>query len=176
MKIGVISDTHDNTRAVVWIIEFLNQHSINTSFHAGDLISPGIIRRFKSHYQGHLHFVFGNNDGELSAISSIAKNSAKLTCHNREMYLNLEEKDIFMNHYAKLVERIAQSSNDFDLCIGGHEHIFETKTFDKTLFINPGHTMVMDRWQRDIENQNPPSFVILDLKNLKSEKILLPDL
>lgn len=46
MKIAIISDTHDNTPAIVWVIEYLNDQGISTAFHAGDIINPGIIRRF----------------------------------------------------------------------------------------------------------------------------------
>lgn len=64
MKIAIMSDTHDNTPAIVWMIEYLNEQKIKTALHAGDMINPGILYRFRDHYLGQLHFVFGNNDGE----------------------------------------------------------------------------------------------------------------
>ncbi len=175
MKIAIISDTHDNTQAVVNIIDYLNQHQIDTAFHAGDICYPGIINRFHTHYHGHLHFVFGNNDGELSTITQLASNSHKLTCHNRDMDLEIHGKKIFMNHYTHLVKKIAQT-HEFNLYIGGHEHLYEVTTIAGTLFINPGHTMVMDPWQRNIEKQHGPSFVILDLNTMKHQLISIDKL
>lgn len=100
MKIAIMSDTHDNSPAIVWIIEYLNQHQIKTAFHAGDMINPGILYRFRDHYQGHLHFIFGNNDGEQALAERRANASPNLTCHLQEMRLELEGRKLFMNHYS----------------------------------------------------------------------------
>lgn len=43
MKIAIISDTHDNSPAIVWIIEYLNENGITMALHAGDMINPGIL-------------------------------------------------------------------------------------------------------------------------------------
>lgn len=78
MKIALLSDTHDNTPAIVWIIEHLNAKGISTALHAGDMINPGILFRFRDHYEGHLHFIFGNNDGE-HALAERRANAAKIS-------------------------------------------------------------------------------------------------
>src|SRR3989344_3654248 len=104
MKIALISDTHDNSPAVTWIIEYLNQNKIPVTFHAGDIINPTIITRFRDHFQGHLHFVLGNNDGEVMMLTQIADQAKNLTCHNKEMSLEIEGKHLFMNHYSTFAE------------------------------------------------------------------------
>lgn len=68
MKIALITDTHDNTPAIAWIIQYLNEHSITIALHAGDLINPGVVLRFNKHFKGHFHFIFGNNDGERAGL------------------------------------------------------------------------------------------------------------
>lgn len=172
MKIGIISDTHDNSPAVVWIIEYLNKHGISISLHAGDIINPGILKRFAQHYTGHLHFVFGNNDGELSMITQLAVEADNLTCHNREMDVTIEGKRIFMNHYSTFAEAQA-NTGDFDICIGGHDHQYRVKKYDSSIFINPGNTVTRDKWIKKADFQTDLSFVVLNLETLETEKVIV---
>lgn len=172
MHIAIISDTHDNSPAVVWIIEYINSHAIPIALHAGDIINPGIIARFKEHYTGHLHFVFGNNDGERDGLKKMAEDATNLTCHGEEMKLNLEGRRIFMNHYSSISEAAA-TTGEYDICIGGHDHVYRVNPHGESLFINPGNTVSHDKWQRS-EAEKQSSFVILDLETLKHERVIIP--
>lgn len=172
MQIAILSDTHDNTPAIVWIIEYLNDNGIGVAFHAGDMINPGILHRFRDHYQGHLHFIFGNNDGENALAERRANNSKNLTCHLWEMQLALENRHIFMNHYSTIGEIVA-NSGEFDLVIGGHDHQYRVIEHGNCLFINPGNTVTKDKWlQHEVDRES--SFVVLDLESMKHERIMLP--
>lgn len=172
MKVAIISDTHDNSPAIVWIIEYLNQHNVSTALHAGDIINPGIIKRFIENYQGHLHFVFGNNDGEMALLSQRAAAAENCTCHLDVMKLELEDKKIFMNHYSRVSEAMA-NSNEFDVCIGGHDHRYRVEKYGETLFINPGNTTTKDKWLPQPADEES-SIVILDLKTMDTERVMVP--
>jgi uncharacterized protein len=173
MNIAIISDTHDNTPAIVWIIEYFNEHNIATAFHAGDMINPGILFRFRDHYKGNFHFVFGNNDGEQALAERRANESENLACHLSEMRLELDGKKIFMNHYSSISESVAKSG-DFDICIGGHDHEYRVIEYGKTLFINPGNTVTKDKWlPQEVDKES--SFVVLNLQTLHHERVMLPD-
>jgi putative phosphoesterase len=172
MKIAIMSDTHDNTPAIVSIIEHLNEHKIKTAFHAGDMINPGVHRRFIQHYAGHLHFVFGNNDGDKALIERRVTASENLTCHLEEMRLELEGKKIFMNHYSSISESVAKSG-EFDLYIGGHDHEYRVIPHGSALFINPGNTVTKDKWLPQKADEES-SFVILDLETMQHERIMVP--
>jgi uncharacterized protein len=173
MKIAILSDTHDNTPAIVWIIEYLNKNGIKIALHAGDMINPGILYRFRDHYEGHLHFVFGNNDGEQALAERRANLTENITCHLLEMREEIEGKNLFMNHYSSISESVAKSG-EFDVCIGGHDHLYRVNHHDKTIFINPGNTVTKDKWLPQ-EPDKESSFVILDLENMEVERVLLPD-
>jgi putative phosphoesterase len=173
MKIAIMSDTHDNTPAIVWIIEYLNQHQISVAFHAGDMINPGILFRFRDHYQGHLHFIFGNNDGEHYFAAKRAEAAENLTCHGPHMELELENKKIFMQHYSDIVERVAKSG-EFDVCIGGHDHKYRVIKHGASLFINPGNTVTKDKWLLT-KQDHESSFVILDLETMEAERVMVPN-
>lgn len=173
MHIAIISDTHDNTPAIVWIIEYLNEHKIPVALHAGDLINPGIIRRFVEHYGGHFHFVFGNNDGERTRSERRAATADNVTCHIEEMRLELVEKSIFMNHFSSISEAVAKSG-DFDLCIGGHDHLYRAVNHGTSLFVNPGNTVTKDKWLPQ-KPDHESSFAIVDLETMEVERVLLPE-
>lgn len=172
MNIAIMSDTHDNTPAIVWIIEYLNEHKIQVALHGGDMINPGILYRFRDHYQGHLHFVFGNNDGERVIAERKSNLSKNLTCHLEEMRLEIARKKIFMNHYSSLSESIARSG-EFDVCVGGHDHEYRVITHGKSLFINPGNTVTKDKWlPQEVDKES--SFVILNLETMAHERVMVP--
>ena len=136
MKIAILSDTHDNTPAIVWAIEYLNKNKIDVALHAGDMINPGILHRFRDHYNGHLHFVFGNNDGEQALAERRANLADNLTCHLQEMRETFEGVSIFMNHYSSISESIAKSG-DYDISIGGHDHEFRISTYEDSTLYQP---------------------------------------
>lgn len=163
MKIAIISDTHENYPATKWIIDYLDKHEILTALHAGDIISPPLLNLFVEHYRGHLHFVFGNNDGEKTGLSLIAEKNEKLTCHKNEMRLELLNKKIYMNHYSATSEDMVHSGL-FDVSVGGHDHQFRVKEVNGCLFINPGSTAL----------QEPEhSFVVLNVATMEWEKVVV---
>lgn len=172
MKIAIISDTHDNTPAVVWIIEYLNQHGIKLALHAGDLINPGILYRFQEHYLGHLHYIFGNNEGELLLAERRSATADNITCHNTMFRSEIAGRQIFMHHFSEVSELVAQSGQ-VDLAIGGHDHRFRVVEYGQTVFVNPDNTVTKDKWLPQ-EADKESSFVVFDLKTMQAERIMLP--
>lgn len=171
-KIAIMSDTHDNTPAIVWIIEYLNQMQITTALHAGDMINPGILFRFRDHYIGHLHFVFGNNDGERAIAQERATEAKNITCHKNELCLELGGKKIFMNHYSSISESVAKGG-EFDVCIGGHDHAYRVIYHGASMFINPGNTVTKDKWlPQEVDKES--SFAVLDLETMQVERVMVP--
>ena len=65
MKIGIISDTHDDVGNVQRAIEMFNVERVQSVIHAGDYIFPGIVKEFEK-LNSKLIGVLGNNDGEKS--------------------------------------------------------------------------------------------------------------
>ena len=47
MKIGIISDTHDDIHNVQNAIEIFREEKVDWIIHAGDFIFPGVIDEFK---------------------------------------------------------------------------------------------------------------------------------
>ena len=67
LKIGVISDTHDDIQFTKKAVGIFNTLEVDYVFHAGDYIYPGMIALF-GELNKNIKFygVRGNNDGELT--------------------------------------------------------------------------------------------------------------
>ena len=65
MKIGIISDTHDDVGNVQKAIEMFNVERVQYVIHAGDYICPGIVKEFEK-LNSKLIGVLGNNDEDES--------------------------------------------------------------------------------------------------------------
>lgn len=171
MKIALLSDTHDNTPAIVWIIEYLNENNIEIVLHAGDLINPGVVLRFNKYYKGHLHYVFGNNDGERAGLMQRTAGFNNVTCHGDTLRMELGGRTLFMHHFSEMSEEIAKSGT-YDVCVGGHDHQYRVVE-GPSLFINPGNTVTKDAWLSQ-EADKESGFVLLDLDSLAVQRIMLP--
>ena len=70
MKIGIISDSHDDVANVNKAIDIFIEKKIRSVIHAGDIISPPIIKEFKRLTDDGVSFfgIYGNNDGEKKRI------------------------------------------------------------------------------------------------------------
>lgn len=63
MKLGIISDTHDDIDNVRMAIDTFNRENVKYVIHAGDYVFPGVVMEFKR-MNAKLIGVLGNNDGE----------------------------------------------------------------------------------------------------------------
>ena len=66
MKIGVLSDTHDNLANIRKAVEIFSKTAWRSSSTAGDFCSPFTLPVFKPLAEKgvKMHAVFGNNDGD----------------------------------------------------------------------------------------------------------------
>ncbi len=67
MKIGVLSDSHDNLAKIEEAVKFFNNKKVKFVFHAGDFVAPFTIPKFKKLNCPWLG-VLGNNDGEEKGL------------------------------------------------------------------------------------------------------------
>lgn len=61
LKIGVLSDTHDQCELIQKAVKHFNDANVSWVFHCGDWVSPFILHFFQD-LQAPLRGVFGNND------------------------------------------------------------------------------------------------------------------
>ena len=73
MKIGIVSDSHDNLTAVDAAVEAFREREAEALIHAGDFVAPFAVKRFQT-LDVPLVAVFGNCDGEHKAIFGLLPN------------------------------------------------------------------------------------------------------
>ena len=139
MKIGLISDTHDNIPTCNKLIPHFLDEKIEVLIHCGDIISPFMKRVFVPLYDKGVKMfgVIGNNDGEKTGLMEILGPIIELTPDFFE--LEFDNKQFLIVHH--LPESLIQSlaaSNKFDYIVKGHLHEKRNEKVGKTRIINPG--------------------------------------
>ncbi|NTV24246.1 MAG: YfcE family phosphodiesterase, partial [Nanoarchaeota archaeon] len=64
MKIGVISDTHDQVDNLKKAIKVFKKEKVSLIYHLGDVCSPYFLMLFKE-FHCEVKLVFGNNDADI---------------------------------------------------------------------------------------------------------------
>lgn len=131
MKIGLISDTHDNLSMIKSAVAFFKKNRVNIILHAGDFVAPFSVKEFLSSgidFKG----VFGNNDGEKEHILSIGKGRI----FHPPLILNLNGFTVFITHNIDLIKGVNFQS--YNLVLYGHTHKSQIKEHSNGWIVNPG--------------------------------------
>ena len=134
MKIGIISDTHENMPKIRRAVDLFNRRKVGAVLHAGDLISPITAREF-SRLKSPLIGVFGNNDGDRLFLRERFKEIGSL--HVKKFEGALGGKKFLLIHEPDMLAALA-ASGKYDVIVYGHTHRPEIARRGATLVINPG--------------------------------------
>jgi len=139
MRISILSDTHDNIWALRAALPRLAQ--TDAAIHCGDLVSPFMLQELGGGMAGKpVHMVWGNNNGDMLLIQSVAAKLGNITLHGDLAELELGGVRIAVNHYPAIGRALA-ASGKYDLVCFGHTHkAFEEKA-GNCLLLNPGELM-----------------------------------
>jgi uncharacterized protein len=133
MKIGILSDSHDNLPAISKAVSLFNDADVSLVVHAGDLVSPFVSLPLKE-LRVEFTAVFGNNDGERIGLYNVFKGRIHRPPHE----LDFGGKKILILHEPDNLELLAGTGH-YDAIIYGHTHIAHVRK-DRTWVINPGET------------------------------------
>jgi putative phosphoesterase len=138
MKIGIMSDTHDNLMAIDAAVRRFNEENVKLVLHAGDYVSPFVIPRFKP-LKAKMIGVFGNNDGDHEFLRARFKENPNLEIRGSFAKIEVSGVKIALLHGndQELVNSLADLSA-FDVIVHGHAHTSEIKRRNRILTINPG--------------------------------------
>lgn len=132
MKIGILSDSHDNLPKIEKAVKFFNKNKVDFVLHAGDFVAPFTIPKLKALNCDWLG-VFGNNDGEEVGLFRISEGKIK----EGPLRINLSNHKVILVHDINTVNPKAE---DFSLLVFGHTHKAEIIKKKDRLLINPGET------------------------------------
>lgn len=156
MKIGILSDIHDN----VWNLRraLTAMAGVDAVICCGDLCSPFIIGLLGEGLpERPIHIVFGNNDGDLFRIAQLAAKWPQIHLHGELFNGELGGQRIYVNHYPAIAASVDPRA--YDLICYGHNHLFRVARKGQALVINPGPIMGYEPGgKRDV----PATFVIYD--------------
>ncbi len=135
MKIGVMSDSHDNLATIREALARFKEAGVERVLHGGDVVSPFCYLPFKE-FALPFTAVFGNNDGEWLMLDKLAGNFQG-EIKKGPILLELGGRRIALMHEPVLIDALADSGH-FDLIIYGHTHDLEQRKRGQAIILNPG--------------------------------------
>ncbi len=135
MKIGLISDTHDNIQNIRRAVRKFNDKHVDLVIHAGDIVSPNAV---ESLADVKLVGVLGNNDKDVAGLTSaFNKINGKL---EGEIYETVYDGMKFAIYHGTSIAKREQliKSGKYDIFIYGHTHRKDNRFVGNTRVINPG--------------------------------------
>jgi len=138
MKVAIISDIHDNSHNLVLFFLKIEKLNIDKIIFLGDFINNGIAKMLAAS-KTPVFAIWGNNDGDKVAITKTAmsKNSNLEIGDTVFGFIEIDNKKIFLTHYANIAKSMAKSG-DFDAVFYGHNHKKNIEVINNCLLVNPG--------------------------------------
>lgn len=134
MRIGVVSDTHNNIANVREIVSLFNAAGVARVVHTGDITKAKTLDIFAG-LDAPLYGVFGNNDVERDALeASIRKHG--FTFQEPPLELHWGGRRIVVVHDPRDFDGVA--SDGHDLALHGHTHMHRCECEHGQLVFNPG--------------------------------------
>ncbi len=136
MKVGILSDSHDNLTNLRKAVEALNDAGVTHALHAGDFIAPFVANELEK-LRCPLLGVFGNNDGERLGLQARLK-AFGAQVKVQPAFVKLSGKNFVIVHEHELVDALAKSEQ-FDVVVYGHTHAVDIRRLENgCLIVNPG--------------------------------------
>tara|TARA_B100000963_G_scaffold361806_1_gene399833 strand:- start:41236 stop:41727 length:492 start_codon:yes stop_codon:yes gene_type:complete len=138
MRIGVVSDTHNNLKNIDKIISLFNKEDISFVIHTGDITNASALEKF-TQLNSKLIGVYGNNDRNEKGLKEVAK-KYNFQFQEPPKLLSLCKKNIAIFHEPELIEDFLLKKEKIDIVIHGHTHRFRQEVKSDVLFFNPGES------------------------------------
>ncbi len=162
MRVGVVSDTHDDEGNVKKIVRIFKKENIESVIHLGDYVAPPIVRLFKDFK---LTGIFGNNDGyKFGLMQAFSEIGGNILGDFGKIVLGGINFALYHGEYREITEALAKSG-DYDVVLCGHFHKSEQTVFGKTLLLSPGSA------HSYFKKDSSPTFGIFETKEKKFEII-----
>lgn len=140
MRIGVTSDIHDNIWNLETALSQIEARGAQTLLFLGDFCAPFTLKQLAEGFDGPIHAIFGNNDGDEFLLSQVASGFDHVTLHGQFAELELGGSKIALNHYPEISRRLAESAA-YDAVFSGHNHTRQLEMVGNSLWANPGEIM-----------------------------------
>ena len=136
MKLGILSDTHNNNNGTLDVLEILKKEGVREIIHCGDMTSYDTASLFKDFV---IHHVRGNNDFDMLSIG-IAVDECQPGSTSGELYTGLYDGKLVAalhghnyGQYASLIK-----TGKYAYIFHGHTHRRGADRDGDTVVVNPG--------------------------------------
>jgi putative phosphoesterase len=137
MKVGVVSDTHDNRDAILKAVDFFNGEGVDVVLHAGDHIAPFTIK-WLGGLKARVIGVRGNLDAEFEALKSrYGERGWSLYRHLASIKLSETPIALIHGEAEEVVEALLKSGL-YKVVVRGHLHKVIEEWVGDTLHLSPG--------------------------------------
>lgn len=141
MLIGVFSDIHDNLENLKKALQIFNEQKVQALIFCGDFCSPIPPRVIGAEFQGEVHCVFGNGDGDRFTMATVAGSRyPNLKLHGEYAELEFDGMKVAVTHYPFYAKALARTG-DYDAVFSGHTHERHEERFGACLWLNPGELL-----------------------------------
>lgn len=135
MRIGVVSDTHNNLSNVTRIVELFNEAAVERVIHTGDITQAKTIDVF-AHLDAPMYGVYGNNDQERDTLQAAVERHGFDFC-DPPFTACWADRELIVVHDP--LEFAGYLHRDHDLALHGHTHLHRLETWgERTTIFNPG--------------------------------------
>ena len=138
MLITICSDIHDNIWKLADALPGMNDGDL--LIFGGDFCAPFTLNQLATGFDGPVHAVWGNNDGDARLLSRVAAAAGNVTLHGELAELDLNGFRVAVNHYPEIAVGLAASGR-YDLVCYGHDHTLKYERVGGTWLVNPGEMM-----------------------------------
>ena len=132
MKIGVVSDTHNNLKNIETIINIFNDERVPMVIHTGDISNANTLEQFTK-LNSELIGVYGNNDRNELGLEEVAqKNNFKFQQPPKR--LSLLNREIVVFHEPDKIDQFLSENQSVEVVLYGHTHRYENNIKNGVLF------------------------------------------
>ncbi len=160
MRIGVVSDTHNNLRNVHRIVDLFNEARIDRVVHTGDITQAKVLHALAG-LEAPLYGVYGNNDQERASLEEAAERHG-ITLVDPPMRVTWHAQRIVVVHEPHQLSWV--DGEVHEVALHGHTHLRRIEHTAGQLVFNPGESAGHMKGHNAIG--------ILDLASLEPEIVL----
>jgi putative phosphoesterase len=134
MRIGILSDTHDQVRRTAQAVALLRDEGAEVLIHCGDMTGVSVVEECADLPS---YFVFGNCDSDISRLTR-AMSLIGAVCLGQGGCIELGGKRIAVTHgdSQRELDRLREMSPHYLFL--GHSHLASDQRDGATRVINPG--------------------------------------
>ncbi len=134
MRIGVVSDTHNNLKNCRRIVQLFNEAGVDAVVHTGDITQAKTLAVFAA-LDAPLYGVYGNNDQEREALDSTARELG-FCFRDPPVEFAWSDRRIVVVHDPR--DLAGTLGPEHDLALHGHTHMLRMERSGDQLVFNPG--------------------------------------